>query len=162
MALPSRTFASRRRFITRRIPPALSMSTAVYLPQGFMSARSGVRALIRSKSSSVNGTFASRATARRWSTEFVDPPVAMTARIAFSRAGRVLADGFIDAAGRDVLALEAARHDRAAVDHEAGNIHARECHDSAGDRLVAAADADKRVEEMSACDELDGVGDDFA
>ena len=90
IALPSRIFASRRRFITRRMPPALSMSTAVYLPHGFMSARSGVRELILSKSSSVSGTFASRATARRWSTAFVDPPVAITARIAFSRAGRVM------------------------------------------------------------------------
>ena len=90
IALPSRIFASRRRLRTRRIPPALSMSTAVYLPHGFMSARSGVRELILSKSSSVRVTPASRATARRWSTAFVDPPVAMTARIAFSIAGRVM------------------------------------------------------------------------
>src|SRR5207247_5083073 len=74
----------------------------------------------------------------------------------------VPSDRFVDVTDRDVLALEAAGHDRAAVDHEAGDIHARERHDRAGDGLVAAADTDERVEEMPARDELDGIRDDLA
>ena len=71
-------------------------------------------------------------------------------------------DRFVDVTDRDVLALEAAGHDRAAVDHEAGDVHARERHDRAWDGLVAAADANERVEEMPACDQLDGVSDHLA
>ena len=55
-----------------------------------MSARSGVRALMTSKSASSSGTFASRATARRCKTAFVEPPVAITAAMAFSSASRVM------------------------------------------------------------------------
>jgi len=55
-----------------------------------MSASSGVRRLMRSKSSSTNSTPASRATASRWRTAFVEPPVAITAAIAFSRPARVM------------------------------------------------------------------------
>src|SRR2546422_5621509 len=62
----------------------------------------------------------------------------------------------------DVLSFELAGHDRAAVDHEPRDVHARERHDRAGDRLVAAADAHERVEQMAARDELDRVGDDLA
>src|SRR5207253_11163361 len=72
------------------------------------------------------------------------------------------ADRFIDVADGDVFALESAGHDRAAVDHEAGDVHARERHDRAWDGLVAAADANERVEEMPARDQLDGVSDHLA
>src|SRR5439155_932142 len=72
----------------------------------------------------------------------------------------VPSDRFVDVTDRDVLALEAAGHDRAAVDHETRDVHARERHDRARDGLVASADADERVEEMPARNELDGVGDD--
>src|SRR5207253_8236218 len=46
--------------------------------------------------------------------------------------------------------------------HEPGDVHARERHDCAGDRLVAAADADERVKQMTARDELDRVRDNLA
>src|SRR5437773_2220395 len=68
-------------------------------------------------------------------------------------------DRFVDVTDRDVLALEAAGHDRAAVDHETGDIHPRERHDRARDGLVTAADADQSVEQMPARDEFDGVSD---
>ena len=71
------------------IPPARSMSTAVKRPHGFMSARSGVRALMSSKSWSASGVPASRAHASRCSTAFVEPPVAMTAAIALSKFSRL-------------------------------------------------------------------------
>ena len=81
---------STSRFATKRTPPAWCSSTAVKRPQGFMSAIRGVRALIRSKSSSSRGTPASRAIAKRCRTAFVEPPVAATAAIAFSRASLVM------------------------------------------------------------------------
>ena len=71
------------------MPPARCRSVATNRPPGFRSASSGVRALIRSKSSIASGTPASRAIASRCSTAFVDPPVAATAAIAFSIASRV-------------------------------------------------------------------------
>src|SRR4029077_6238301 len=74
----------------------------------------------------------------------------------------VFADGLVDVADRDVLALEPSGHDRPAVDHETWDVHARERHDGAGDGLVAAADAYERIKEMPAGHELDGVGDDLA
>jgi hypothetical protein len=45
---------------------------------------------MRSKSSIVRSTPASRATASRWSTAFVEPPLIATAAIAFSSASRVM------------------------------------------------------------------------
>ncbi len=49
----------------------------------------GVRAAIASKSSSVSGTLASFASAIRCRTAFVEPAVAATAVMAFSKAARV-------------------------------------------------------------------------
>ena len=54
-----------------------------------MSAITGVRAAISSKSSIVNGILNSRAIARRWSTPLVEPPVATAEAAAFSSASRV-------------------------------------------------------------------------
>ena len=61
----------------------------VQRPHGFMSATIGVCAEIRSKSSIVNSIPKSRAIATRWSTAFVDPPVAATEATAFSNDSRV-------------------------------------------------------------------------
>src|SRR6478609_5278008 len=71
----------------------------------------------------------------------------------------VRADGLEDLLDRDVAALEAAGRDRAAVEHHGRDVQTRERHDRAGDRLVAAAQGDDRVEEVPAGDELDRVGD---
>ena len=49
-----------------------------------------MRSLMRSKSSIVRSTPISRATASRCSTALVEPPLAATAAIAFSSAGRVM------------------------------------------------------------------------
>jgi hypothetical protein len=66
------------------------MSVATKRPPGFRLATIGVRAAISSKSSSSSGTPSSRAIARRWSTPFVDPPVATIDAAAFSSASRVM------------------------------------------------------------------------
>ncbi len=58
-------------------------------PHGFRSAHTGVRRLTRSKSSMVSGTPISRASASRWRTALVEPPLAATPAIAFSNAARV-------------------------------------------------------------------------
>ena len=75
--------------MTRGIPPARWRSVATYRPDGFRSHRCGVRRRIASKSSRSSGTSAARAIARRWSTAFVLPPMAITTVMAFSKAARV-------------------------------------------------------------------------
>ena len=80
---------SSSRLATRRVPPAACRSVATKRPPGFRSARTGTRALTRSKSSRSSGTPASRAIATRCRTALVDPPVAATDAMAFSSASRV-------------------------------------------------------------------------
>ena len=77
-------------------------------------------------------------------------------------AGRVRADGLEDLLDRDVVPSETPGRDRAAVEHHGGHVEARERHDGAGDRLVAAREGDDGVEEVAATDELDRVGDHLA
>jgi hypothetical protein len=60
------------------------------------------------------------------------------------------------------LAVEVAGRDRAAVEHQRGQIEARQRHHGAGDRLVAARDRDHRVEHVAAGHELDRVRDHLA
>ena len=81
--------ASTIRLAINWMPPALSTSSATYLPPGRKSAMIGVRRLIASKSSIDSGTPASRASARRCRTLLVEPPVPAAAAIAFSNASRV-------------------------------------------------------------------------
>ena len=70
--------------MTSEMPPASYRSEAVKRPPGVMSATIGVRAAMVSNSSIDSGRFSSCASARRWSTALVEPPVAATAAIAFS------------------------------------------------------------------------------
>ena len=72
------------------VPPAACRSVATNRPPGLRSHSDGVDSAIRSKSSMSSGTPASRATASRCSTPFVEPPDAATARIAFSSDSRVM------------------------------------------------------------------------
>ena len=58
-------------------------------PEGLRSQSTGTRARIVSKSSRARGTSAAWAIARRCSTAFVEPPIAITTEIAFSSAFRV-------------------------------------------------------------------------
>ena len=62
----------------------------------------------------------------------------------------------------DVLVLEAAGQDRAAIDEDAGHVETEHRHHHARERFVAAGEADQRVIAMTADTELDRVGDDFA
>ena len=78
------------------------------------------------------------------------------------RAGGVGADRFEDVLDGDVAIVPAARRDRAAVEHEAGNVEARQRHHRGGNRLVAADQHHQRVEQVAARDQLDRVGDDLA
>ena len=70
--------ASSSRCATSRMPPARCRSVATNRPLGLRSASSGTLRLMRSKSSMVSATPASRAIASRCSTAFVEPPVAAT------------------------------------------------------------------------------------
>ena len=72
------------------IPPAWYMSGAAKRPAGLRSARTGVFRDTRSKSSIESRTPASRATARRCSTTFVEPPVAIAPAMPFRKAFRVM------------------------------------------------------------------------
>ncbi|CAB4845544.1 unannotated protein [freshwater metagenome] len=83
---PCNNPASRSARITTGIPPTLSTSVITKRPNGLRSPRSGTRAPIRLKSSSVRSTSASCAIASKCSTAFVDPPSAITTVIAFSKA----------------------------------------------------------------------------
>ena len=75
--------------MTAGIPPARSRSSNRYRPDGLTSARTGVRREISSKTSSGSSTPTRPARAMRWSTAFVDPPIAISTVIAFSNASRV-------------------------------------------------------------------------
>src|SRR5216683_1282383 len=93
--LPSTTFASPCKRPPSRslrhnsgVPPARWKSVATKRPPGFRSAISGVRRLMASKSPSSSGTPASLASASRWRTALVDPPVAATPAMAFSNEAR--------------------------------------------------------------------------
>ena len=70
------------------VPPARCRSSAAHAPPGSRSARTGVRALMAARSSSVSSTPPSRAIARRCRKLFVEPPLATMPAIAFSSARR--------------------------------------------------------------------------
>ena len=71
------------------MPPAWYISGATNRPAGFRSASTGVFRDTPSKSSIVSLTPTSRATARRWSTTLVEPPVAIAPAMPFRKAFRV-------------------------------------------------------------------------
>ena len=64
--------------------------------------------------------------------------------------------------GGVALAAHHAGVDRAVVERQAGQVQPRQGHRRAGERLVAADQADQPVEEVPARDELDRVGDHLA
>ena len=77
-------------------------------------------------------------------------------------ADRMLADRLEEVLHRDLLAAEIARQDRAAVDEDRGHVEAQHRHHHAGQRLVAAGEADERVVAVAAHGEFDRVGDEVA
>jgi hypothetical protein len=77
-------------------------------------------------------------------------------------AGRVGADALVHVDDRDVAALELAGQDRAAVEEDRRQVHARHGHQRARQRLVAAGEADERVVAVGVHHQLDRVGDDLA
>jgi hypothetical protein len=62
---------------------------------------------------------------------------------------------------RDVTPLEAARGDRAAVEHQRGQIEPQQRHRGSWNRLVAADERHDGVEKVAAGDQFDRVGDDL-
>ena len=77
-------------FIIGRMPPIRMRWLMLYLPNGFRSARSGIRSPISLKSSMLSGTSAECAIARRCRIKLVEPPSARQVVIAFSKALRVM------------------------------------------------------------------------
>ena len=88
-ASPCSSPASSSARMTTGTPPMRSTSFMTNWPKGRTSAMCGTRLPMRSKSSSVSSTRASRAMASRCRTALVEPPSAMTTAIAFSNASRV-------------------------------------------------------------------------
>ncbi len=76
-------------------------------------------------------------------------------------ADGVRANRFEDILDGQILSVEMAGRDGAAVEHERGDIEPCERHHSAGHVLVAAGDGDEAVEEIPARDQFYRVGDDF-
>src|SRR5207245_8985384 len=70
-----------------------------------------------------------------------------------------VADGLKDVLHVETAPLVLAVHDRAAVEHHAGQVQAGHGHDDAGNGLVTARDAHEAVEEMAAHHQLDGIRD---
>ena len=76
--------------------------------------------------------------------------------------GRMHADAFEHVDDGYVAPLELAGQDRAAVEKYGGHVEAQHGHHDAGQRLVAAGDADQCIVAVAAHRQLDGVGDDLA
>ena len=96
LAFPCIKPALSNSFMTTCTPPDLSTSDITNCPPGLKSVRYGVSLLMLSKSSIDRSTSASLAIANRCNTAFVDPPIANTRRIAFSKASLVIMSrGFI-------------------------------------------------------------------
>ena len=72
------------------------------------------------------------------------------------------ADRLEDVEDGDVAAVPVARGDRAAVEQDRGHVEPGQRHRAAGDRLVAGAEGDDRVELVPAGHQLDRVGDHLA
>ena len=77
-------------------------------------------------------------------------------------AGVVGADRLEDVEDGDVAAVPVSGGDRAAVEHHRGDVEPGQRHRAAGDRLVAGAEGDDRVELVAAGHQLDRVGDHLA
>ena len=77
-------------------------------------------------------------------------------------ADRMLADRLEHVLHGDRLALEGAGQDRAAIDEDRRHVEPAHRHHHAGQRLVAAGEADQRVIGMAAHGQFDGVGDHLA
>ena len=75
------------------------------------------------------------------------------------RAGRTRTDGLEDARDVEGDAVVLAGQDRAVVDEHAGQVESGRGHQHAGDRLVAAGEADEPVEAFGVDDGLDRVAD---
>jgi hypothetical protein len=92
-----------------------------YLPEGFRSARKGMRSLTRWKSFRSRGTSTALAIAIRWRTALVEPPRAITMTIAFSNASRVMMSrGFRSSSRRFLIAAPARKHSSSFAGSSAG------------------------------------------
>ena len=72
------------------------------------------------------------------------------------------ADRFEHVLNRHLAPVKLARRNRSAVEHDARDVQARQRHDRAGNRLVAADQHDEAVEAVAARHELDRIGDHLA
>jgi len=72
------------------------------------------------------------------------------------------ADRLIDILERDVVSIEPAGRERAAIGEDRRDFHADDREQHAGNRLGATGDAEEAVIALRADDELDRVGDPVA
>ena len=77
-------------------------------------------------------------------------------------AGCVRPDRLKHVLNTHVVALEPAGHDRAAVEHERGQVQPSQRHHGTGDGLVASRKGHDRVEQVPARDQFNRVRDDLA
>ena len=78
------------------------------------------------------------------------------------KAARAGTDGLEDVDDREVTVTELARHRRARVQEDAGEVEPGRGHEHAGQRLVAAGQQHRAVEPLGEHDRLHRVGDDLA
>ncbi len=75
--------------------------------------------------------------------------------------GGVFADRLENVLDRHVHALVLAGHDRPAIEQHRRNVHPRQAHRSARNRLIASDDRHQRIEHVPVRRQLNRVGDDF-
>ncbi len=77
-------------------------------------------------------------------------------------AGIERADRFVHVLNGNIVAFVAAGANRAAIQHQAGNVQPRQRHHRAGNGLVATGERDNAVEIIRARHQFDGIGNHFA
>mmetsp|Transcript_8323 Transcript_8323/g.26024 ORF Transcript_8323/g.26024 Transcript_8323/m.26024 type:complete len:215 (-) Transcript_8323:723-1367(-) len=121
---PSNMLLSIMNLMTPGVPPMAWTSSMTYFPDGLRSARNGVTSEMRWKSSNemrTAGSWHARDIAIRCKTAFVDPPVTITIRIAFSNAAFVMMSrGFKSSSSKFLIAAPAASHSACFSSESAG------------------------------------------
>src|SRR6266480_613587 len=134
-----------------------------YLPEGLRLTRRGVERERASKRARGSGTWARPARATRWMIALVEPPMAMSLRIALSKACAVRRSegrGPPACAGAraELLGAPGAAQHGAAGDHDRGDIGGGGAHEHGRGGLVAAGEEDDGVERIRADALLDVHG----
>mmetsp|Transcript_28021 Transcript_28021/g.47614 ORF Transcript_28021/g.47614 Transcript_28021/m.47614 type:complete len:222 (-) Transcript_28021:856-1521(-) len=123
---PSKRSLSIKNLIIPGVPPMFWTSSMTNLPDGFKSARNGVTSERRWKSSNeiaTSGFWHERLIAIKWRTAFVEPPVIITMRIAFSKAALVMISrGLMSFSSKIFIAAPALSHSSSFSSESAGEL----------------------------------------